>query len=221
MHGQDGPGHDASQGWVSAARRFGKPAEDVEDVRLRSRLYSATSRPALLTYPGLRDARHAARDRHLVRGASAIGRDRLTTEERLSDIVEILAHGLLWLDVLRDFHGSIRSHNFRRFLTEGGLISFGIDQAALYRLPAALTSAYDVPANLEIAEMASGTVKWFNSQKGYGFIQPTGGSGGRDVFVHISAVERAGLSSLNEGQHVEYEIEDNRGKSSAVNLKVK
>jgi CspA family cold shock protein len=69
--------------------------------------------------------------------------------------------------------------------------------------------------------MATGTVKWFNSQKGYGFIQPTGGSGGRDVFVHISAVERAGLSSLNEGQHVEYEIEDNRGKSSAVNLKVK
>ena len=69
--------------------------------------------------------------------------------------------------------------------------------------------------------MATGTVKWFNSQKGYGFIQPTGGGGGRDVFVHISAVERAGLSSLNEGQHVEFEIEDNRGKSSAVNLKVK
>jgi CspA family cold shock protein len=69
--------------------------------------------------------------------------------------------------------------------------------------------------------MATGTVKWFNSQKGYGFIQPTGGGGGRDVFVHISALERAGLSSLNEGQHVEFEIEDNRGKSSAVNLKVK
>jgi cold shock protein len=68
--------------------------------------------------------------------------------------------------------------------------------------------------------MATGTVKWFNSQKGYGFIQPTGG-GGRDVFVHISAVEQAGLSSLNEGQHVEFEIQDNRGKSSAVNLKVK
>jgi cold shock protein len=67
--------------------------------------------------------------------------------------------------------------------------------------------------------MASGTVKWFNSQKGYGFIQPTGG--GRDVFVHISAVERAGLSSLNEGQQVEFEIEDNRGKSSAVNLRPK
>jgi CspA family cold shock protein len=67
--------------------------------------------------------------------------------------------------------------------------------------------------------MATGTVKWFNSQKGYGFIQPTGGS--KDVFVHISAVERAGLSSLNEGQQGEFEIEDNRGKSSAVNLRLK
>ena len=57
--------------------------------------------------------------------------------------------------------------------------------------------------------MARGTVKWFNSQKGYGFIQPTGG--GRDVFVHISAVERAGPSSLNEGQQIEFEIEENRG----------
>ena len=69
--------------------------------------------------------------------------------------------------------------------------------------------------------MATGTVKCFNSQKGYGFIQPTGGGGGRDVFVHISAVEQAGLSSLNEGQHVEFDIENNRGRSSAVNLKVK
>ena len=58
--------------------------------------------------------------------------------------------------------------------------------------------------------MATGTVKWFNPTKGYGFIQPSGG--GKDVFVHISAVERAGLSSLNEGQTVEYEIESNRGK---------
>src|SRR5262245_36640038 len=106
MHGQDGPGLDASQGWVSAARRFGKPAEDVEDVRLRSRLYSATSRPALLTCP--RPPRRApwGRDRHFVRGASAIGRDRLTTEERLSDIVGNLGarsalaccpEGLSWL----------------------------------------------------------------------------------------------------------------------------
>ena len=71
------------------------------------------------------------------------------------------------------------------------------------------------------ARMATGTVKWFNPQKGYGFITPTGGGGGRDVFVHISAVERAGLSSLNEGQQVEFAIEDNRGKSSAVNLRIK
>jgi hypothetical protein len=89
---------------------------------LRSRLYSATSRPALLTYPRPPRRAPCGRDRHLVRGASAIGRDRLTTEERLSDIVEILAHGLLWLDVLRDYHGSIRSHNFRRFVTEGGRV---------------------------------------------------------------------------------------------------
>ena len=67
--------------------------------------------------------------------------------------------------------------------------------------------------------MAKGTVKWFNPTKGYGFIQPAGG-GGKDVFVHISAVERAGLSSLNEGQAIEYEIVENRGKSSAENLKV-
>jgi len=68
--------------------------------------------------------------------------------------------------------------------------------------------------------MSTGTVKWFNSQKGYGFIQPQGG-GGRDVFVHISAVERAGLGTLNEGQKVEYEIENSRGKTSAVNLRVR
>jgi cold shock protein len=68
--------------------------------------------------------------------------------------------------------------------------------------------------------MASGTVKWFNPTKGYGFIQPAGG-GGKDVFVHISAVEQAGLSTLNEGQSIEYEIESNRGKESAVRLKVK
>jgi cold shock protein len=67
--------------------------------------------------------------------------------------------------------------------------------------------------------MAKGTVKWFNPTKGYGFIQSAGG-GGKDVFVHISAVERAGLSTLNEGQTVEYEIVENRGKSSAENLKV-
>jgi len=68
--------------------------------------------------------------------------------------------------------------------------------------------------------MATGTVKWFNPAKGYGFILPTGG-GGKDVFVHISAVERAGLHSLKEGQSIEYEIESNRGKESAVNLRIK
>ena len=67
--------------------------------------------------------------------------------------------------------------------------------------------------------MATGTVKWFNPTKGYGFIQPQGG--GKDVFVHISAVERAGLSTLNEGQHVDFEVVANRGKESAENLKVK
>jgi cold shock protein len=63
-----------------------------------------------------------------------------------------------------------------------------------------------------------GTVKWFNPTKGYGFIQPQGG--GKDVFVHISAVEKAGLTSLNEGQSIEYEEVSNQGKTSAANLKV-
>jgi cold shock protein len=67
-------------------------------------------------------------------------------------------------------------------------------------------------------DVQKGTVKWFNPTKGYGFIQPS--TGDKDVFVHISAVERAGLSSLNEGQTVEYELVSNRGKSSAENLKV-
>jgi CspA family cold shock protein len=65
--------------------------------------------------------------------------------------------------------------------------------------------------------MAKGTVKWFNATKGYGFIQPQ--TGGKDVFVHISAVERAGLKTLNEGQQLEYELVENRGRSSAENLK--
>ena len=64
--------------------------------------------------------------------------------------------------------------------------------------------------------LAIGTVKWFNSQKGYGFICPL--DGGKDVFVHISAVERAGLGTLNEGQKVKYEIARDRGKEAAANL---
>ena len=67
--------------------------------------------------------------------------------------------------------------------------------------------------------MANGTVKWFNGQKGYGFIQPD--EGGSDVFVHISAVERAGMSTLKEGQKVSFDLERGRnGKTSAVNLSV-
>ncbi len=71
---------------------------------------------------------------------------------------------------------------------------------------------------LEI-DVATGTVKWFNPTKGYGFIQPQGG--GKDVFVHISAVQRAGLTTLNEGQQVEFEVVSNRGKEAAENLKVR
>ena len=70
---------------------------------------------------------------------------------------------------------------------------------------------------MELLLMATGTVKWFNAQKGYGFIQPT--NGGADVFVHISAVERAGMDGLQEGQKLNYELEQGqRGRVSAVNL---
>jgi CspA family cold shock protein len=75
-------------------------------------------------------------------------------------------------------------------------------------------------AHLGDSYMATGTVKWFNATKGFGFIQPD--DGGTDVFVHISAVERAGLSSLNEGQKLSYEakVDSMRGKTSAENLRV-
>ena len=66
--------------------------------------------------------------------------------------------------------------------------------------------------------MATGTVKWFNATKGYGFIQPD--NGGADVFVHISAVERAGLRGLREGQKVSYDMATERGKTAAANLQV-
>ncbi|HRJ12906.1 MAG TPA: cold-shock protein [Alphaproteobacteria bacterium] len=65
--------------------------------------------------------------------------------------------------------------------------------------------------------MATGTVKWFNATKGFGFIQPD--EGGNDVFVHISAVQGAGMQGLNEGQKISYEITTERGKESATNLK--
>ncbi len=66
--------------------------------------------------------------------------------------------------------------------------------------------------------MATGIVKWFNPTKGYGFIQPE--AGGNDVFVHISALENAGLRTLNEGQRVSYELATQKGKTSAVNIKL-
>jgi CspA family cold shock protein len=67
--------------------------------------------------------------------------------------------------------------------------------------------------------VATGTVKWFNATKGFGFIQPDGG--GKDVFVHISAVEKAGYSSLAEGAKVSFDVVPNRGKESAENLKIR
>jgi CspA family cold shock protein len=67
--------------------------------------------------------------------------------------------------------------------------------------------------------MATGTVKWFNAQKGYGFIQPD--DGGKDVFLHISAVERSGIAPPKEGQKLSYDLEaDRQGRSSAANLKL-
>jgi CspA family cold shock protein len=83
-------------------------------------------------------------------------------------------------------------------------------EISVFKLTASLIS--------ERTTMASGTVKWFNSQKGYGFIQPD--DGGKDVFIHISAVERAGLGGLNEGQKIKYEVQMDRGKASAGNLSV-
>jgi CspA family cold shock protein len=84
--------------------------------------------------------------------------------------------------------------------------------------PSSQRHANNMDQSREAGAMAKGTVKWFNATKGYGFIQPQ--DGGKDVFVHISAVERAALSSLNEGQVVEYEEVANKGKTSAENLKV-
>jgi CspA family cold shock protein len=71
-------------------------------------------------------------------------------------------------------------------------------------------------AHSKETNMATGTVKFFNAQKGFGFITPSDGS--RDVFVHVSAVERAGMSTLNEGQRVSYEVVTERGKQAAANL---
>ena len=96
----------------------------------------------------------------------------------------------------------------------------GVAQAIRRVLLAGHADRRSTAANCILGEsdVASGTVKWFNAAKGYGFIQPD--NGGKDVFVHISAVERAGLSNLNEGAKVSYEETENRGKTSAENLRV-
>jgi CspA family cold shock protein len=104
--------------------------------------------------------------------------------------------------------------------------SIGVMVAGRVRLPAPSNAGQSIIAwfvvwvleSLWRYYVATGTVKWFNATKGFGFIQPDGG--GKDVFVHISAVEKAGLSSLNEGAMVSYEVVANRGKESAENLRV-
>ena len=75
-----------------------------------------------------------------------------------------------------------------------------------------------MPKRIKENRMSSGIVKWFNNTKGYGFIQPADGD--KDVFVHITAVKNAGLQSLNEGDKLSFELENSRGKTSAINLKL-
>jgi CspA family cold shock protein len=95
----------------------------------------------------------------------------------------------------------------------------GLSEAGLWRGALdGVTASFFRKMRRQAMAMHKGTVKWFNPTKGYGFIRPMGGD--KDVFVHISAVERAGLTTLNENQVVEYDLVENRGKTSAENLKV-
>ena len=103
-----------------------------------------------------------------------------------------------------------------KIFDEGGR-EWTVNSITVERGLAILGGTTNVPAKWS-ADVATGTVKWFNPAKGYGFIQPD--TGGKDVFVHISAVEKAGLGSLNEGAKVSYEVVANRGKESAENLRV-
>jgi cold shock protein len=100
----------------------------------------------------------------------------------------------------------------------GGAIASDLSKNRVVARRAAVHCHVRIGLTTRRPTMQKGTVKWFNPTKGYGFIRPQ--TGDKDVFVHISAVERAGLSTLNEGQVVEYELVTNRGKTSAENLKV-
>lgn len=90
--------------------------------------------------------------------------------------------------------------------------------ACTYRFRLYGLSTLNINAKRKFNTMANGTVKWFNKTKGYGFITPEDGSG--DIFVHISAVQQAGLSQLNDGQKLTYEVVSNKGKTSATELKL-
>src|SRR6059058_6131673 len=106
----------------------------------------------------------------------------------------------------------------RRCLNPAAALSCGSPSQAL-SFAGFLSPSFRVFESMGRIDVATGTVKWFNATKGYGFIQPD--TGGKDVFVHISAVERAGLRGLQEGQKISYELQADRrtGKESAANLK--
>ena len=117
------------------------------------------------------------------------------------------------------------SNKLVAFIQPEIILAVSIYRADLFPADLRSSEAYDLWIDVAVGihginsmetDMSIGTVKWFNSHKGYGFIQPE--QGGKDVFVHASAVERAGLGSLNEGQRVNYEIARDRGKESAANL---
>jgi cold shock protein len=105
-------------------------------------------------------------------------------------------------------------------LTRKNLASVSIERTGMFSLANSLLGRFNIAcAHQGDSDMPSGTVKWFNATKGSGFIQPDGG-GGKDVFVHISAVEKAGLSDLREGAKVTFDVVPNKGKESAENLRV-
>jgi cold shock protein len=112
----------------------------------------------------------------------------------------------------------LKKVNGASVLLIGGRRSAVIDRFDCDRIYKKRAASHCAHLNIvERTEMATGIVKWFNATKGFGFIQPD--KGGKDVFVHISAVEKAGLTSLNEGAKVSYEETENRGKTSAENLR--